>query len=97
MDGINYEQYVLVGMAALDEEVPNWRSSINFDKLDISTQNKCALGQIFGSYPDAPDKLILESTSLGFDLPDIVPDSANRKREYQKLNNAWRELVVQVR
>lgn len=34
----------------LDERLPNWRDSINVDRLDMLNQFDCVLGQLFGDW-----------------------------------------------
>lgn len=86
------ENEVRKGIQWLDEEVPDWRESINRDRLDMGHIHDCILGQVFGDYDDACYTMGLPLTSpdYGFYLPD---EEISR---YPELRETWIALMDQV-
>lgn len=50
MDISTYERRVLRGMKLLDDKIPDWRSRINLDALDMRSTTRCLLVQLYDSY-----------------------------------------------
>lgn len=51
----NYKKDVEDAIEALDKECGSaWRDCVDLDKLDMSDYHNCVLGQVYGSYGDAP-------------------------------------------
>jgi hypothetical protein len=91
------EQRVQRGAQLLDEKVPDWRSKIDVERLDISDFRDCILGQLFGSYRTGLREMglasILVGVDYGFDMNlDVVLD-INLRAELHEL---WRNEIAQV-
>lgn len=91
---------VQAGAAYLDEHEPGWVDRIDLETLDINSQCQCILGQLHGSYRDAPPVeaaadadgshygVLAWAIPLGFGMNwnDCITDG-------RKLTAAWRELI----
>ena len=47
---------VLKGAHYLDDVAPGWYWRVDPDTIDLTSGDKCVLGQVFGYYRDTPDK-----------------------------------------
>jgi hypothetical protein len=84
---------VRAGAAWLDEHEPGWVDRINLDRLDLSSQCRCVLGQLDGDYLTSVIQRGLSEkydvgTPFGFSLCIDEPDSL-----WPTLTAAWRELI----
>lgn len=78
------------GVEWLNDNLPDWRTVVNFDILDMSREENCILGQYHDAkYGDSSfDKIIhacfndnvVRAVELGFLAPDF---------NYSELNQAW--------
>lgn len=49
----NFEERVSRGIALLNEKRPQWKESINMEKLDLQSCYRCIIGQLFGCYTES--------------------------------------------
>jgi hypothetical protein len=95
---------VQAGATWLDEHRPGWVADIDLDRLLLSSPCRCVLGQLYGSYYDAPVKYY-DTSDYGFATlaeDQVLPDDdasqdayeAAIDGEYAELDAAWRELVA---
>ncbi len=83
-------ELVANGAALLDEHLPGWHERIDLDTLDISSCDKCMLGQLFGRYGIGKDALGLKTgDNHGFALPYSMFDSLN----WGVLDKAWADEI----
>lgn len=79
------------GALFLDEHRPGWAQKIRLGELDLRSNRKCVLGQLFGTFHDglsAYRHLGLNPKKLGFTLSrDYFRES------WQPLTLAWRDEV----
>lgn len=103
------ESEVRAGMLFLDERVPGWWCRVDVDELRIRENDKCVLGQLFGSYDRACVELNMsyeDTTRLGFYRNDGfcldvqpfemigAPDTTWQER-YAMLQETWKVLLVE--
>ena len=69
------------GIAALDDNAPNWREHIDKDQLDMSSCRHCVLGQLYGDFADGLRDLgvctMKSSSGFGFcswDTGQLTPE-----------------------
>jgi len=91
------------GAAYLDEVDPGWHRRIDAAALELGSGRHCILGQLHGEFrlglgrshlitmSSAP-RASLSPVSYGFKCVDGVPE-AWQERDYELLNEAWREAV----
>jgi hypothetical protein len=95
---------VQAGAAWLDEHRPGWVADIDLDRLVLSSPCRCVLGQLYGSYYNAPIKYF-DTSDYGFDTlaedEDLPNDDAGMDAyvaaidgEYVELTAAWRDLIA---
>ena len=46
---MNTQDFVNAGVALLNEKMPGWYCKLDLEELDISSSDKCVLGQLFES------------------------------------------------
>lgn len=95
---------VKAGAAFLNVVKPNWLKRINLKKLDLASSSVCILGEVYGDYGEATEKLGLENEmaqKLGFvettgegeiseeDYPQLIP-------KYKALTNAWKNFIKRL-
>jgi hypothetical protein len=91
------------GAKLLDEHRPGWELKIDLQALDLSSCDRCVLGQIYGSYGDGYDLLGLtdETSPYGFDrelsrqasfisLERLCQDI---KEDWKALREEWTSLI----
>lgn len=54
---LTHDTAVSRGVELLDEKVPDWRGSVDIERLDIANTHDCILGQVFGDYHVGMDVL----------------------------------------
>ncbi len=81
------------GVTALNEEHgPGWLVKVDLDQLDIASESRCVLGQVYGSYGRGAKRMGLTDRGcgeLGFQDDDGVP--------YSALIVAWQREIVRLR
>jgi hypothetical protein len=96
-----YDIRVSNGIHFLNAIKPDWRESVSFDRLDMSDDGSCILGQLFGSY-DSLAGWNLEAApyyaSLGLYVYcsgeiDPYSDMKQFEVEYAWLENAWFDVL----
>jgi hypothetical protein len=86
------------GQELLDGVVPDWRTRIVSDDLDLSDCGYCILGQVFGSYSDGLTALGIGGDNsqgmaayFGF---EVSTEQVNRlARPYARLTSLWRRAI----
>lgn len=81
---MEYAQLVSEGAALLDSyRADGWRTRINTRTLEMRDPEHCVLGQVFGSYRNAPDDIRLHEAFAG--LLNLIENWA----ELEALHEAW--------
>lgn len=85
---------VAAGAARLDEHIPGWPARVDLDSLDLADCAQCVLGQLFGSYGQAPQELAGNANGrlYGFDRGVLYGGPT-----YADLDDAWRRLILKRR
>ena len=79
---------VEAGAALLDERAPGWRAKIDTAVLDLNSDSRCILGQVFGGYVAGLESIGGRAVRHGFCV-EYPPDCAVVKQ----LTQAWREYL----
>lgn len=83
---MTYAERVARGMEFLDAASPGWESKINIFTLDIARGDRCAMGQVFGSY------------SRGLSVTGCVASEAHgfsgMGQNYPALTMEWKRQIV---
>ena len=92
---LTIQQRVENGVKFLDERLPDWKTKINIEEINIATFDKCILGQIFGNFCLSFEKLNHEFSSLE-ELGFIVSCSNFEQlpQNTLELNKAWKEYLT---
>lgn len=95
---LTMQERVQAGIKYLDSDlsVGDWRELIDLEKLDMSSELDCIIGQVFGNFRDhfgigfwgdiTEDH---ESVALGF----AYPDSKYNRELYLELEDEWRKVL----
>ena len=94
-----YEDRINAGAALLDEQVgPGWTSKVDSMTLDMSSSDRCVLGQVFGGFDEGCQSLGIHApvtmAAYGFYLTNgdlgAAPLSADRYiGQYRTLRDEW--------
>jgi hypothetical protein len=90
----SYETAVSRGVALLDRELPDWRTKVDGDKLDMARLDDDVLAQLFGGYLAGLEALgvplqTTDDVSCGFDAPvEFLEEDASKA--YQTLTDEWK-------
>lgn len=95
---------VEAGAAVMDSRVPGWADQIDLDRLDLSSNYRCVLGQTYGSYTTGALKVFgvfngsraEVSREHGFDAHRAL-SQAEIDREFAALTEAWRKEIQERR
>lgn len=79
----NYSDFVTKGINLLDEQVPDWRTKIDPERLNLASCEVCVLGQIFGDYDTGLEQLNIDGYDYGF----------NTYGSMAELTEAWRDAL----
>lgn len=82
-------EHVARGAALLDKKVPGWESRIDLSELDLGSECRCVVGQLFGDYWAGKDRLGVETACgylYGFD--EYLP-----LFRFAELDEAWITLI----
>src|SRR5262245_16680274 len=94
------------GVALLDTRCPGWRDCLYPSALDVSSDARCVLGQLTGSYPTGVRLLFgrdvdprgPEAAAHGFNVrPDEFPEDWTEdtvRRAYRPLTRAWKAVLA---
>ncbi|GAA4681269.1 hypothetical protein [Phytohabitans rumicis] len=108
MAELTIAQRVQAGADLLDRSWPDWWQLIDLDLLDVGAPECCPLGQLFGSWNEAPDGLAMDA-DRGFyratqwpgvgDRTDAAVEKVDRaiRVEYAELTEGWRALIEERR
>lgn len=85
----NYPETIEGAASILDAAKPEWRTKINVSKLDMSRDDYCILGQLYGHWKNGIDKLFGTSYSVGRNLAhdNIFGTYANQKEWIKMIQN----------
>lgn len=91
---LTIQERVAQGVTVLDaaKDIPNWRSLIDLDRLQISNYSNCILGQLFGDFGIGADALGLndaDAKACGFDCTDATSSLS----EFPKLQAEWERVI----
>jgi hypothetical protein len=86
-----YAERIAKGAEFLDAERPDWRSSIDLDRLQLAHCERCVLGQL-KLWPVLDEKRPGEEAALGFDLP-----AEEFGVGYSGLDVEWRQYIEATR
>jgi hypothetical protein len=95
-------QKVADGAALLDKHVPEWRERIRPDRLSMSSDSFCIMGQQFGEYHTGvlwARKVVdpeFDPEEYGFVTP-CDPNTGYDMCEYRHLDAAWTRILVEGR
>ena len=76
---------IQAGIAFLNVKSPNWLKKIDLEKLDLNEPKLCILGEVYGDYHEAKEKLLANDKQIAEDL--AFRTSANR---YSLLTRLWK-------
>lgn len=65
---MSFTTLVAAGVDLLDTYDPKWFEKINTETLDMSNEDDCILGQLFGDYSRGLDELGIYGPDYGLDL-----------------------------
>lgn len=90
---------VLRGIQLLDEKIPDWRSKVNWDKLNMTYTCGCILGHLFGFYSDGLVELnLIDKDEDWYKSGDGIYygfDTSGGSNNYEALTQLWKELGEQ--
>jgi len=76
------------GIKFLNKTRPGWRQELNAQQLEMNSCTQCVLGQIYGNYHEAIQRLnIRRPTLLGF---QALQNTGYTRDFYDRLATAWR-------
>lgn len=75
------------GIELLDQQVPDWRERIDWDRLRMGHGCACVLGQLYGSYFNGIEWLQITGQDYGFDVSWMKPTFD----DYRRLTDLWRQ------
>src|SRR5262245_2417871 len=85
------------GAALLDAHMPGWAQRLEPGLLTLESCSNCVLGQLFGNYVVAYQKLALPrgvvAAEYGFDLT-AGESKGIRRVQYGRLTDAWLEAIA---
>lgn len=95
------QERVEAGVALLDRVDPDWRSKVDYDKLDMGNMGTDVLCQIYGSYVTALKDLGIplgenQDMDLGFDSKLVMEQNASWdtvNEEYAALTKEWKAQI----
>lgn len=86
---------VQAGVELLNRESLGWQDEIDIDGLDLQSGSSCVLGQIFGDYRSALDRLAISPAEYGFVCAKGEPDF--EECVCDSLTAAWRNRIEAMR
>jgi len=91
------EARVARGVALLDKNLPGWRTVVNPDILDMTSDTACVLGQLYGRYISGCSALGItagvQATRYGFNaVASLYTDPL--LAESNALTEAWRAVLT---
>lgn len=94
----DYTRNVAAGIDYLDMTEPGWRDRINWESLNLESHCNCILGQLYGDYYGATQKLDMDiheaaergfNVSIGF-LFETDHDMDALEDAYTELTKEWK-------
>ena len=74
----------------MDRVFPNWELALDTDRLDLSSDKNCFLGQLFGSFKRGCKELKLtldQAVAFGFHTP--TEPGTDARQYYANAKRAW--------
>jgi hypothetical protein len=84
---------VRAGMAYLDRISPGWREDVDIDNLKMSSDSRCIIGQVYGSYDRFRVRQYM-TWKKAYDLGFYEDDPFRRWIHYPKLTQAWKQELA---
>lgn len=90
-------QRARTGAEVLDDSEPphpvgRWYEEIDGDRLELEHPCLCVLGQLYGSFFEAPPEYRKYASDYGFDIESGVSNGPTRI-EYRHLDAAWKKII----
>lgn len=85
------KERIQLGIQFLDAHQIDWSSHINLDRLDLSQEKECVLGQIFGDYEDAIENLGIHpriARQMGFEGSITISN--------KRLTRLWKKVIIEL-
>ncbi len=82
---------VAEGAAILDAEYPTWFEQIDRSTLNMGNTSLCVLGQVFGNFNEACERLDIS----GFDEGFYGDPTGQYQAEQAALQDLWIEVITQ--
>jgi len=97
----HFEPVVARGADFLDRMLgaPEWRPKIVPAGLQLASDRKCVLGQLYGDYGTGVERLRLttgQEEAFGFHLPGSVQVQYAPANSWDVLTEAWRQELARV-
>lgn len=96
---INMKESVNRGAELLDRVMPDWRSKINVDTLNMGSPADCILGQLYGLYHEGLYKLGLTEgedrflNGFSYGGPETWHNYQSNSNEWTRLRELWIEKI----
>lgn len=86
---------VAAGAQWLNDNVPDWWQRIDLDRLDVRSECRCVLGQIYGHYSVAPKTAWWSDPDHGYGkwLADWRGFDTATDDEVEALTAEWRRVI----
>jgi hypothetical protein len=86
------QERVARGIALLDAHCPDWPWRVNTDQLDLFSNKRCVLGQLYGNFGKALKALPFMGWPTGF-MPNLGDIFSVVNAPTDRLTAAWRETI----
>jgi hypothetical protein len=94
MADLSIAERVANGVTWLDEHMPDWPSKLSVTVLDIEDCQRCVLGQLFGSFQEAPEVATWSSIHLEGDYVGDVRGFNGSDYHMPLLTEEWRRVIT---
>lgn len=87
---------VIAGVIALDFVEPLWFLAVDEHRLDVSSDTRCPLGQLWGRFSRGLKALGIpedDAALFGFDSPAALGEDGTAEHEYAMLTRHWQTVV----
>lgn len=96
-----FEKQIQAGVTLLDAKMPGWESKIDLGILNMRSDTRCILGQLYGYFSNGRSQLGLQ---MPFPINSIRPDwseidnhgfHAESAEKSQILTDEWKKFISQ--